>query len=75
MQPVLIYKNRAKPINYHVSLYDLQFGGSWGYKGIVKIDSKITRATKEVVLNTKEIEVQSAEVFGKDGQSWEGLSS
>ncbi|EPS34157.1 hypothetical protein PDE_09121 [Penicillium oxalicum 114-2] len=59
----------AKPINYHVSLYDLQFGGSWGYKGIVKIDSKITRATKEVVLNTKEIEVQSAEVFGKDGSS------
>ncbi|KAJ6004839.1 Alanine/arginine aminopeptidase [Penicillium herquei] len=57
----------AKPINYHVSLFDLQLGGSWGYKGLLKIDTKITRATKEIVLNAKEIEVQDAVVFGKDG--------
>ncbi|KAJ5722092.1 Alanine/arginine aminopeptidase [Penicillium malachiteum] len=57
----------AKPINYHVSLFDLQLGGSWGYKGLLKIDTKITRATKEIVLNSKEIEVQDAVVFGKDG--------
>lgn len=34
---------------------------------MVKIDSKITRATKEIVLNSKEIDVQSAEVLGADG--------
>lgn len=64
---MLIHLDSAKPINYHVSLFDLQFSGSWGYKGVVKVDVKITRATKEVVLNSKEIDVQSAEVLDKDG--------
>ncbi|EIT83329.1 puromycin-sensitive aminopeptidase [Aspergillus oryzae 100-8] len=57
----------AKPVHYEVSLFDLQLGDSWGYKGIVKIDSKITRSTKEIMLNSKEIEVQKAEIFGEDG--------
>ncbi|KAJ5183204.1 hypothetical protein N7492_000820 [Penicillium capsulatum] len=56
-----------KPVNYHVSLFDLQLAGSWGYKGVVKIDSKITRATKEIVLNSKDIDVQSAEILAADG--------
>lgn len=58
---------RAKPINYHVSLFDLQLGSSWEYKGVVKIDAKVTRPTKEIVLNSKEINVQTAEVLRKDG--------
>ncbi|KAJ5134097.1 hypothetical protein N7526_005462 [Penicillium atrosanguineum] len=57
----------AKPINYHVSLFDLQLGSSWEYKGVVKIDLKLTRSTKEIVLNSKEINVQTAEVLGKNG--------
>ncbi|KAB8072832.1 peptidase family M1-domain-containing protein [Aspergillus leporis] len=57
----------AKPVHYDVSLFDLQLGGSWGYKGLVKIDLKMTHPTKEIVLNSKDIEVQQAEVFGKDG--------
>ncbi|KAJ5343350.1 Small GTPase superfamily [Penicillium brevicompactum] len=57
----------VKPINYHVSLFDLQLGGSWGYKGALKIDLQVTRATSEIVLNSKEIDVQNAEILGKDG--------
>ncbi|KAJ5105123.1 Peptidase M1 alanine aminopeptidase/leukotriene A4 hydrolase [Penicillium alfredii] len=57
----------VKPINYHVSLFDLELGGSWGYKGQLKIDTKVTRATNEIVLNSKEIDVQRAEILGKDG--------
>ncbi|KAJ5874451.1 Small GTPase superfamily [Penicillium soppii] len=57
----------AKPINYHVSLFDLQLGGSWGYKGALKIDLKVTRATSEIVLNSKEIKIQNAEILSKDG--------
>ncbi|KAE8348860.1 peptidase family M1-domain-containing protein [Aspergillus coremiiformis] len=57
----------AKPVHYDVSLFDLQFGGSWAYKGIVKIGLKITSPTKEIVLNSKEIEVEQAEVFGENG--------
>ncbi|PWY86328.1 aminopeptidase B [Aspergillus sclerotioniger CBS 115572] len=57
----------VKPVHYNVSLFDLQLGGAWGYKGVVRIDSKITRPTREIVINSKEIEVQDAEVHGKDG--------
>ncbi|KAF9883029.1 hypothetical protein FE257_004312 [Aspergillus nanangensis] len=56
----------VKPVHYHVSLFDLQFGGSWAYNGIVKVDLKVNRSTKEIVLNSKEIEVQSAEIVNKD---------
>ncbi|KAI9041713.1 M1 family metallopeptidase [Aspergillus affinis] len=55
------------PVNYHVSLFDLELGGSWAYKGALNIDARVTRPTKEIVLNSKEIEVQDVEVLGKDG--------
>ncbi|KAJ5577765.1 Alanine/arginine aminopeptidase [Penicillium hispanicum] len=57
----------AKPVNYHVSLFDLQLGGSWGYKGVVKIDATVMSSTKEIVLNSKEIDVHEAKLLGKDG--------
>ncbi|PKY03975.1 putative aminopeptidase [Aspergillus campestris IBT 28561] len=57
----------VKPIHYHVSLYDLQLGSSWGYKGNLKITTKVAQPTKDIVLNSKEIEIQHAEIAGKDG--------
>lgn len=54
--------HRVKPKVYDISLYDLELGGSWSYNGRVKIDASVTKATKEVVLNSKEITVQKAEV-------------
>ncbi|KAL2863461.1 M1 family metallopeptidase [Aspergillus lucknowensis] len=56
-----------KPIHYGISLFDLQLGGSWGYKGIVKINLKVNAPATEVVLNSKEIQVQHAEMLGSDG--------
>ena len=58
---------RVKPSHYGISLFDLQLGESWAYKGIVKINSKVSGPTKEVVLNSKEIEVQHAELLAADG--------
>ncbi|PGH23121.1 hypothetical protein AJ80_02749 [Polytolypa hystricis UAMH7299] len=57
----------AKPKHYDLSLFDLKLGGSWQYKGTLKIDTVVTKSTSEFVLNSKEIEVQSAEVSPKDG--------
>ncbi|KAL4788415.1 peptidase family M1-domain-containing protein [Aspergillus varians] len=57
----------VKPGHYGISLFDLQLGDSWGYKGIVKITSKVNGPTNEVVLNSKEIEVLHAEVLRTDG--------
>jgi hypothetical protein len=34
---------------------------------VVKIDAKVTRPTKEIIMNSKEINVQAAKVVGKDG--------
>ncbi|KAL4915575.1 peptidase family M1-domain-containing protein [Aspergillus aurantiobrunneus] len=62
-----ILPSLVKPGHYEISLFDLQLGGSWSYKGTVKISSKVTGPTKEVVLNSKDIEVHHAEVFGEHG--------
>lgn len=63
----LIIAHSVKPIHYGISLFDLQLGGSWGYKGIVNIRSNINGPAREVVLNSKEIDVQHAELLGADG--------
>ncbi|PYH42793.1 M1 family metallopeptidase [Aspergillus saccharolyticus JOP 1030-1] len=55
------------PVHYDVSLFDLQLSGSWGYNGIVKVNGRVTRPTKEIVLNSKEIDVKKVEVYGEDG--------
>lgn len=56
-----------KPTHYKLSLFDLKFSGSWSYNGIVEIDTKIAGRTDEVVLNTKEIDIQDAEISTGDG--------
>ena len=66
-RPFLTIDSRIKPINYNLSLFDLEFGGKWGYRGLVKIDTKVTEQTEEIVINTKELEIQSAEVLSGDG--------
>ncbi|RAH63865.1 M1 family metallopeptidase [Aspergillus aculeatinus CBS 121060] len=57
----------AIPVHYDVSLFDLQFSDNWGYNGTVKVKARVTRPTKEIVLNSKEIEVQKVEIYGEDG--------
>jgi aminopeptidase N len=57
----------VKPIHYDISLFDLDLGGTWKYKGVVKIDTKVVKPTKEIVLNAKEIEVQNVEISTKNG--------
>jgi aminopeptidase N len=56
-------------VHYDISLSDLEFGGDWKYKGVVKIDTKVTKATKEIVLNVKELEIQSAKVWTAEAKS------
>lgn len=63
----LTTNSRIKATNYNLSLFDLEFGGKWSYSGLVKIDSKIAESTDEIVINTKELDILSAEVFGADG--------
>lgn len=60
-----ILPDNIKPLNYDISLRDIELGGAFGYKGTVSILCKILKSTKEVTLNTHLLKIQSAEV------SWE----
>ena len=64
-----ILPDSIKPVNYDLSLFDLEFGGNWGYAGLVKIDARVGKPTKEIVINTKEIDVKKTIVFGKNGET------
>ena len=50
----------VKPLNYNLSLFDLEFGGGWGYNGTVKIDATVQKASRKIVVNSKELEIKSA---------------
>ncbi|OKL57372.1 hypothetical protein UA08_07691 [Talaromyces atroroseus] len=54
--------NVVKPSHYAIFLANLELGGSWGYNGTVKIDASVSKPTKEIVLNVKEISVVKAEI-------------
>ena len=54
-------------MNYDVSLFSLELGGAWTYHGIVKIALKVISPMGELVLNSKEIEVKSAEISDLKG--------
>jgi hypothetical protein len=56
-----------KPVNYDLSLFNLEFVGTWSYDGLVKIASKVKQATNELVINTNELDIKGAEVLGQDG--------
>ena len=51
-----------KPQNYAISIYDLELGGAFSYQGTVSILSKIVKASKEIVLNSHQLKIHSAEV-------------
>ncbi|KAH7393066.1 aminopeptidase-like protein [Pyrenochaeta sp. MPI-SDFR-AT-0127] len=58
----------VKPAHYGVSLYDLEFGGNFGYKGTVTINTKITKddGFSDLVLNAHQLKVHGAELKAGD---------
>lgn len=51
-----------KPINYDLSIHDLEFLGNWSYQGTVKIAVEIKKSAKEIVLNSNQLVIHSAEL-------------
>lgn len=62
-----ILPSHIKPINYDLSLTNLEFGGSWGYDGLVKIEAHVS-PTQEVVINTKELKITGVTVLDSNGK-------
>ncbi|KAK8212744.1 peptidase family M1-domain-containing protein [Phyllosticta capitalensis] len=57
-----ILPDTVKPINYDISLYDLEHGGAWSYQGKVVITADIRQATKEIVLNACQLKIHEVTV-------------
>lgn len=59
---------RAKPSHYALSLYDIEFGGKFGFKGTVAITTKIDKSDgfNDLVLNAHQLKVHGAELKADD---------
>ncbi|MCJ1377164.1 hypothetical protein MMC17_000256 [Xylographa soralifera] len=61
-----VLPSSVKPSNYDISLYDLELSGSYSYQGTVKIDLDCRKATKDIILNSLELQLHSAEIVGAE---------
>jgi aminopeptidase N len=57
-----ILPDAIKPVNYGISIYDLELGGTFSYQGTVSILSNIIKSTNEIVLNAHQLKIHGAEV-------------
>ncbi|KAL9596173.1 MAG: hypothetical protein Q9179_004710 [Wetmoreana sp. 5 TL-2023] len=64
-----ILPNRVKPIHYDLSLHDLELGGSFGYKGTVKIELQVKVPVTEITVNAYQLEIHDAHVSTRDADS------
>ncbi|KHN94795.1 Peptidase M1, alanine aminopeptidase/leukotriene A4 hydrolase [Metarhizium album ARSEF 1941] len=69
-----ILPDNLKPVHYNVSLRDLEFK-NWTYQGTVTIDSEIVKPTKEIILNTLEVNITSAKVVVDQTKSPQAFQS
>jgi aminopeptidase N len=57
-----ILPDNVKPINYAISLYDIELGGAYTYQGAVEVTAKILKSSSEITLNSHELKIHSVEV-------------
>ncbi|KAI6708974.1 hypothetical protein JHW43_008509 [Diplocarpon mali] len=57
-----ILPDNIRPLNYDISIYDIELGGAFSYTGTVKILSKIVKSSREITLNAHLLKIHSAEV-------------
>jgi aminopeptidase N len=62
-----ILPDNLRPSHYSLSLRDLNFK-DWSYQGTVTIDAKVTKSTREIVLNSHELVLRSATLKTSDGE-------
>lgn len=57
-----ILPDNVKPVNYDISIFDLELGGAFSYQGTVAIQVKVAKSSKEITLNTHQLKIHSAEL-------------
>lgn len=58
--------SRVAPINYNIELWDLELGGGFSYQGSVIIDLNIKSPVKSIILNSHQLDIQSAKIAGQN---------
>lgn len=58
-----VLPDTVKPINYSISIYDIELGGAFSYQGTVSITASILCSTQAITLNTHQIKIHDSEVF------------
>ena len=57
-----VLPDNVKPVNYDISLFDIELGGSFSYEGTVAIQLKVTKSSKEVSLDCHHLKIHGAEL-------------
>ncbi|KAF2146106.1 uncharacterized protein K452DRAFT_324140 [Aplosporella prunicola CBS 121167] len=70
-----ILPDTIKPFNYAISLYDLEFGGAFGYQGTVTVSAEIRKGTKDVVLNSCQLKIHEATVTTEHTKTQQSIKS
>lgn len=70
-----ILPDNVKPSHYSISLYDLELGGKFSYKGTVTIDLEIKKLSKEIVLNSNQLKIYSAELKTEHTKTEQGFKA
>lgn len=55
-------RSSVKPSHYHLFLHDLELGGAFSYQGDLAIDLEIRKGTKDIVLNSNQIQIHEADI-------------
>lgn len=60
---------RITPVHYDLSLYDLELGGSFTFRGTVTIELEVQSPVKEIILNAHQLQLETATLSNHDGTS------
>ncbi|KAL8952643.1 MAG: hypothetical protein Q9222_001449 [Ikaeria aurantiellina] len=61
-----ILSEHIKPINYQISLHDLELGGAFSYHGLVKVELEIKATTQDIVVNAHKLQMKDVKLSAPD---------
>ena len=57
-----ILPDNVKPVNYDISLFDLELGSGFNYQGTVAVQLTISKSSREISLNSHQLKIHGAEI-------------
>jgi hypothetical protein len=70
-----ILPDNVKPVNYDISIFDLELGGGFSYQASVAIQLKVAKSSKEITLNSHKLKIHSAELSVESTKTTQSLKA